>query len=81
MMKQYANTIERKLLSAFFRAKQTAYRTKEALENNQGDTHFLAMLAAMAVVAVIAVLFKTEFTNLFNLLWEKLKAIITGLLG
>lgn len=79
MMKQYANTIERKLLSAFFRAKQMACRTKEALENNQGDTHFVAILVAIVIVVVLAVVFQTEMTTLFDGAFDKVNTLVDGL--
>lgn len=79
MMKQYANTIERKLLNAFFRAKQTACRTKETLENNQGDTHFVAILISIVVVVVLSLVYKEQMSELFNGIYTKVKALVDSL--
>lgn len=79
MMKQYANTIERKLLNAFFRAKQMAFRTKEALENNQGDTHFVAILISIVVVVVLSLVYKEQMSELFNGIYTKVKALVDSL--
>lgn len=79
MMKQYANTIERKLLNAFFRAKQTACRTKESLENNKGESYFVAVLVAMVVVVVLGVTYKAEMSGLFDGVYDKQGALIDSL--
>lgn len=79
MMKQYANTIERKLLNAFFRAKQMAFRTKEVLENNQGDTHFVAILISIVVVVVLSLVYKEQMSELFNGIYTKVKALVDSL--
>ena len=56
-----------------------AFRTKEALENNQGDTHFVAILISIVVVVVLSLVYKEQMSELFNGIYTKVKALVDSL--